>query len=75
MSLPSLCRCEASETADAILTVWTARLSEGSREQNPFEIDDEELASVLAELPEPSRLSLEELAALEEAEVPSLWFL
>jgi len=75
MSLPSLFQFETIETAEALPVAWSARLSEGTREPNPFEIDDEELASALAELPESSPLSLEQLDALEGAEAPSLWFL
>jgi len=54
---------------------WVLRPSDAPRLHNPFELDDDELAAVLADLPAPSPADPRLLAALEEAEVPSLWLL
>ena len=54
---------------------WVLRPNDAPRQHNPFELDDDELAAVLAELPAPLPDDPRLLAALEEAEVPSLWLL
>ena len=59
----------------AVPVCWVLRPNDTPRQHNPFELDDDELAAVLADLPAPPSDDPELLAALEEAEVPSLWLL
>lgn len=54
---------------------WVVAAREAPCTSSPFEIDDEELECGLAELPEVLPLSPDEMAALEQAQVPSLWLL
>ena len=64
-----------SETAVPIPVSRHVGRNDAPRRHAPYEIDDEELAEMLAELPEPSPVPPETLASAEEAEVSSLCFL
>ncbi len=59
----------------AVPLCWVLRPNDAPQQHNPFELDDDELAAVLAGLPAPPPDDTRLLAALEEAEVPSLWLL
>ncbi len=65
----------ACETAVPIPVSRHVRRNDAPRRHGPYEIDDEELAEMLAELPEPSPVPPEMLAAAEEAEASPLCFL
>lgn len=76
MRLPILYKPEGvSEMAVLIPVSRYIRRNDSPRQHCPYEIDDEELAGLLAELPEPSPVPPEMLASAEEAEVSSLCFL
>lgn len=66
---------EVPETAVQVPISRCVRRNEVPRQHGPYEIDDEELARLLAELPEPSPVPSEMLASAEEAEISSLCFL
>ncbi len=64
-----------SEEAVAQELNWHVFAESPHLHDNPFEIDEEEIAEALAALPEPETSQPEELNSLEEAEVPAIWFL